>query len=494
MDGWRLAQLFRWDEIDQVLLAPKIDGLTREMQQAFFDDERQISFQSKRKGNIAYFASAFLRKQEERTDEWARRTYEIYCQCWQQQHCPKTPEFVKAVFDQAILPLFYTRKSTVAAHLKLRAKRTRRHFDSGAIGGWYRAIDQLAHSWKRRLEAEARALEYDEARSDTEHPTSLATKPLTGPPSVKASRVFISYSWDDDQHREWVLKFAERLQEEDGLEIVLDRSHLRPGMDKNVFMEKSVTESDFVIVICTPGYAARANDRKGGVGYEATIITAQLAENILTAKFIPVLRRGNWQSALPSWIKTKLGVDLQAEPYPEDQYQDLVCALRAISLQAVTHTSGAPSIDTSVRPPWPPDMGEYVATSSEEIPFFPSALSGYRSEDGQDFWGKPFPSRGTIRVFKGHDWQGLEQFPNTMNGCSAGRFMIRWRSSNDRVHIQSSVRHSRKTAGSIKSGVFGYMSGTNCEQPMFRFDDSAHNDRSTLVDIYYELKFWQAAP
>jgi hypothetical protein len=56
----------------------------------------------------------------------------------------------------------------------------------------------------------------------------------------------------------------------------------------------------------------------------------------------------------------------------------------------------------------------------------------------------------------------------TMNGCSVGVFMIRWRSSDTSFHVQSSARYSG-TAGSpeIKTGAFGYISGTNCEQPMF---------------------------
>jgi len=46
----------------------------------------------------------------------------------------------------------------------------------------------------------------------------------------------------------------------------------------------------------------------------------------------------------------------------------------------------------------------------------------------------------------------------------------------------------------MKIGSFGYMSGTNCEQPMFKFSGAVNGDKSTLVDVYYELKFWQAAP
>jgi hypothetical protein len=38
------------------------------------------------------------------------------------------------------------------------------------------------------------------------------------------------------------------------------------------------------------------------------------------------------------------------------------------------------------------------------------------------------------------------------------------------------------------------MSGSNCEQPMFKFAGTVKGNKSTLVDIFYELKFWQAAP
>jgi hypothetical protein len=56
-------------------------------------------------------------------------------------------------------------------------------------------------------------------------------------------------------------------------------------------MEQAVANSDFVIVVCTPNYAERANKRQGGVGYESIIVTAELAERMLTNKFIPV-RKG----------------------------------------------------------------------------------------------------------------------------------------------------------------------------------------------------------
>ncbi len=101
-----------------------------------------------------------------------------------------------------------------------------------------------------------------------------------------------------------------------------------------------------------------------------------------------------------------------------------------------------------------------------------------------------------MRIFQGQGWQGIPDFPNSSNGCSSGEFMIRWRSANPDVRIQSSARNSAEYtfSNNIKTGMFGYMSGTNCEQPMFKFGGTINKNASTLADIYYELKFWQAAP
>jgi hypothetical protein len=59
---------------------------------------------------------------------------------------------------------------------------------------------------------------------------------------------------------------------------------------------------------------------------------------------------------------------------------------------------------------WPKDFGAYIAMSSEEIPLFPSTLSGFRSENGKDFWGKPFSTTGSIRIGQGGDWEGIWKF------------------------------------------------------------------------------------
>lgn len=168
-------------------------------------------------------------------------------------------------------------------------------------------------------------------------------KPPAPPPSPDPTRVseaatgtpraLLSYSWDGPEHQQWVAEFAERLQGESGVEIIFDRWHLNPGDDKLHFMEQAVADSNFVILVCAPAYAERANKRQGGVGYESMVITAELAEHILTTKFIPVLRKGTWNSSLPIYLKSKLGVNLGDEPYNEDEYERLLRALHGVQIQ-----------------------------------------------------------------------------------------------------------------------------------------------------------------
>lgn len=151
--------------------------------------------------------------------------------------------------------------------------------------------------------------------------------------AVCAPRALLSYSWEDAEHQLWVRRFAERLRGESGVEIIYDGWYLNPGDDKLHFMEQAVMDSNFVIVVCTQTYAERANKRQGGVGYESMVITAELAEHILTNRFIPVLRKGTWTSSLPIYLKTRMGVNLSNEPYNEDEYERLLRVLHGEPIQ-----------------------------------------------------------------------------------------------------------------------------------------------------------------
>jgi hypothetical protein len=143
------------------------------------------------------------------------------------------------------------------------------------------------------------------------------------------SSAFISYSWDDDEHKEWVRLLAARLRA-DGVDATLDTWATVPGDELPAFMERAVRDSDFVVIVCTPRYKGRSDALQGGVGYEGDIMTAEALTRRPTRKFIPVLRRGSWIEAAPSWLTGKYYVDLSGNPYSERAYMDLVRTLLGI--------------------------------------------------------------------------------------------------------------------------------------------------------------------
>ena len=136
----------------------------------------------------------------------------------------------------------------------------------------------------------------------------------------------MSYSWDDDQHQSWVREFTTRLRA-DGVDATLDQWSVAPGDALPEFMERAVRENDFVLIICTPRYKEKSDDRRSGVGYEGDIMTGEILTVRNLIKFIPILRKGQWADAAPSWLLGKCYSDLRGETYSEDNYRSLLNVL-----------------------------------------------------------------------------------------------------------------------------------------------------------------------
>jgi hypothetical protein len=143
--------------------------------------------------------------------------------------------------------------------------------------------------------------------------------------SKKPPKVFISYAWEEDL-KGWVIEFAKRLRA-DGVNAILDQWEAKPGDPLPEFMEKSLRESDFVVFICTPTYKRKSDRRKGGVGYEGNIITSEVFLKHNHRKYIPLLQKGKWKTAAPSWAASKFYIDFTGEPYNEESYKALLNAL-----------------------------------------------------------------------------------------------------------------------------------------------------------------------
>ncbi len=176
----------------------------------------------------------------------------------------------------------------------------------------------------------------------------------------KAAEAFVSYSWDDDQHKAWNRQLAERLRS-DGVSATLDQWGTVPGDQLPAFMERAVAGNDFIIIVCTPRYKERSERRIGGVGYEGDIMTAELLQKGNHRKFIPVLRRGEWKESAPGWLAGKYFVDLRDGPNYEAQYQDLLSTVLGtrpapppVATKAAAHSSAPapqppPDADAPIR-------------------------------------------------------------------------------------------------------------------------------------------------
>ncbi|BCA03504.1 hypothetical protein H12S4_44080 [Bradyrhizobium diazoefficiens] len=135
-------------------------------------------------------------------------------------------------------------------------------------------------------------------------------------------KTFVSYSWSTKAHEAWVLDLATALRES-GVDVVLDKWDLKEGHDVVAFMERMGTdkEIDKVIMVFDRRYVEKANDRSGGVGTEAQIITSQIYDKSDQDKFIGVIAQVDPEGKpyKPLYYASRLHLDLSnADIYAEN--------------------------------------------------------------------------------------------------------------------------------------------------------------------------------
>jgi hypothetical protein len=119
--------------------------------------------------------------------------------------------------------------------------------------------------------------------------------------------VFISYSWDNQEHKDWVLKLANYLINKAGCNVLLDQFDLAAGKELTHFMENGLEKADKVIIVLTEEYKKKADSRIGGTGFEYSLISQGLYDlQANNDKFIPVLRQGTKATSAPVYIATKV--------------------------------------------------------------------------------------------------------------------------------------------------------------------------------------------
>ena len=136
-------------------------------------------------------------------------------------------------------------------------------------------------------------------------------------------RVFVSYSHDSEEHKNWVLQLATRLRS-NGVNIILDSWNTRLGSDLASFMEQGLSKSHRVICVCSDNYVSKANGGKGGAGYEKQIITAELISNQNTTWIIPLIKSNSKEKKTPIFLGGRKYISFEDIHLYESKYEELL--------------------------------------------------------------------------------------------------------------------------------------------------------------------------
>lgn len=149
---------------------------------------------------------------------------------------------------------------------------------------------------------------------------------------TSAPSVFISYSHDNDAHKEWVYELACNLVK-NGVNTLLDQWDIQLGSNLIAFMEKGLSNSDRVLVICTDNYNQKSNGGMGGVGYEKIILTAELFQDQDTTKFIPCIRNVTEKLKTPISLSGRTYIDFSDDSMFDKNFKQLLQELYEVPIR-----------------------------------------------------------------------------------------------------------------------------------------------------------------
>lgn len=122
--------------------------------------------------------------------------------------------------------------------------------------------------------------------------------------------VFISYAWEGEEHRQWVLRLSNELTSSYGINVWCDLYN-GGGVNLATFMTQGIRNADRVLIIGTPLYKEKsvALDNNG-VSFEGMVMSSLLYQDNNTQHFIPVLKEGDFMSSFNEMMSVRVGYDL----------------------------------------------------------------------------------------------------------------------------------------------------------------------------------------
>lgn len=140
---------------------------------------------------------------------------------------------------------------------------------------------------------------------------------------MEKPKVFISYSWDNDLHKDWIVMLTNNLRKQ-GIYANFDRGVNQKGtINLNRMMIENLRDNDFIIVVMTRNYKERADEYKGGVGLETMLLGNEILSN--THKVIPLKRdQGVDNEIVPYYLNGLNYTDFSQDGNFEESFNELL--------------------------------------------------------------------------------------------------------------------------------------------------------------------------
>jgi len=157
--------------------------------------------------------------------------------------------------------------------------------------------------------------------------------------------VFISYSWDSEEHENWVTVLAAKLRE-NGVDATIDKFETQSKtVNLNRMMVEKIKNSDNILLILTENYAKKADTFQGGVGYETNLLIRYIKDN--PDKIILIMRhKGDYRKAVPFYLEGFHFIDFSHDDQFDIRFNELLHRIYQVDVIDVPKVGAKPKLES----------------------------------------------------------------------------------------------------------------------------------------------------
>lgn len=152
--------------------------------------------------------------------------------------------------------------------------------------------------------------------------------------SQRNPKVFVSYSWDNIEHQQWVVDLTNGLRRK-GIDATMDLFQTQQKtVNLNRMMIENIKQSDYVVVVLTEEYAKKADNFQGGVGFETLLTIPDIKNNL--SKLIFIMRHnGDYTKVFPFHVRDIYAIDFSNDNQFESKLEELIYKIYDVPLYEV---------------------------------------------------------------------------------------------------------------------------------------------------------------